>query len=416
MKKNDNSKLPIVDIGPEIIVDMPKPEPDKFLLNISKKLKIYGVSLLIFLVVFLIGMIFIFRNDITVENYQYLIRYLTSADSEYTGNYEPIYFDSTGSTRVDIFHSDLAVLKGSGITLYNMLGNETLNYSLSYSNPILISDGKYMLTYDLGGYTFDLFNNFSKLESQTYEYPISNAAISSEGMYAVVTKSLEYQSVVYLYDHNFNLLSKISKDKFVMGISINDSASEILVLSAYAENGVYKTEISTYHPYEQEPSSSEILSGCLGIKCDYHSDGSYTVLTSDSIRFYDSNHNLTGEYEFTDITPSKCEMGDSATIITYNKNVVGSTTNSIIFDNRGEILCSCTVDSNIIDIALVNSNAYLLGDGIIYELTPENALTRTATVEGGATSVFAADLTTLICGYTSMAQPILIEDNFENIR
>lgn len=412
MKKKDKRSLPVKEAAPELTVEAPRPEPTQYYIDLAHDLKITKLVLIIFLVVFLLSMIMIFRKDITVENYRYLIRLYTSSESSYTGNYQAIYYDSSGATRLGMFHGDLAVLKKDGVTLYNMRGDATMDQSVSYADPALITGGKYMLTYDIGGSNFDLFNNFSRLSGETFDYPISTAAVSPEGMYAVVTKSLEYQSVVHLYDHNFKLLTRISKDKYVMSVALTDDGSELLIVSSYTKDGSFNTEIMTYEPYTDTAKSSDIRTGAMGVTAGYHADGSYTVLCTDAILFYDADDNLVSTYYLGGITPNKCVIGEDCTLITYNRNAVGSATAVMVFTNDGAELLSTNADEKVVQAVCRTDKIFLLCTGKLVEIDRASGEVRTAPVDSGASALFSADENTLIVGYSNMVKAYAVEDLF----
>ncbi len=413
MKHDKKSRLPAVEIGGELTVDRPKAEPNEYYIDLSRHIKITKMLLILFLVIFLLGMITIFRNDITLENYQYMIRIFTSSGSgDYAGDYQPIYFDANGATRLGMFNGDLAVVKRDGVNFYSMGGSSTMEQNVSYSNPALITSGKYMLTYDIGGYSFDLFNNFSRLAGETYDYPISTAAVSREGMYAVVTKSLEYQSQVNLYDHNFTLLTRILKDKYVMGVGISDDASEILVMSVYSENGMYNTEIMTLEPYSNTAKSTYTRPGSMAILGGYHSDGSYTVLSSDALLFFDKDDELVKEYPIGVITPTKCIVSSDCTILAYNENIVGSTTEMIIFSPDGEQIASLELDDKLIDADCDGNDVYMLCNDALIHFDIDTLKTKKSLLEGGGSSVFIVDAETVLVSYSNKVQPYSVESLF----
>lgn len=415
MKNNKKSQLPSVEIGGELTVDRPKAEPNEYYIDLSRHIKITKMLLILFLVVFLLGMITIFRHDITLENYQYMIRIFTSSgNSDYAGDYQPIYFDANGTTRLGMFNGDLAVVKRDGVNFYGMSGSNTMNQKVSYSNPALITNGKYMLTYDIGGYSFDLFNNFSRLAGETFDYPISTAAVSREGMYAVVTKSLEYQSQVNLYDHNFTLLTRILKDKYVMAVGISDDASEILVMSVYSENGKYSTEIMTLEPYSNTAKSTYNRVNSMAILGGYHADGSYTVLCSDALLFFDKGDNLINEYPINAITPTKCIVSSDCTILAYNENIVGSTTDIIVFSNDGEQITTLKLDDKLIDVDCSESIVYMLCNNDLVRLDLNDPEPQKQRLEGGGSSVFIADAETVLVSYSNKVQPYSVQGLFGN--
>ena len=413
MRKKDTRALPAAASAPELTVQAPRPEPTQYFIDLSRNFKIAKLILILVLVVFLLSMIMIFRKDITLENYQYLIRLYTSSEVSYNGNYQAIYYNSSGTTKLGMFHGDLAVLKKDNVTLYNMRGDSTMDQSVSYADPALITGGKYMLTYDIGGNSFDLFNNFSRLAGETYDYPISTAAISPEGMYAVVAKSLEYQSVVHLYDHNFKLLTRISKDKYVMDVAITDDASELLILSSYAKDGMFNTEIMTYEPYTETAKSTDVRVGAMGVMAKYHADGSYTVLCTDALLFYDADDNLVSTYRLAGITPSGCVISSDCTVLTYTRNAVGSATAVLVFANDGAEIINTGTDEKVIQAVCGTEKIYLLCTGKLAELDRQTGEVRTTALESGAGSLFLADENNIIVGYSNMVKAYPISSLFE---
>lgn len=411
MKKKTKPTLPSYDAVSELTVE-PKPEPTQYLIDVSNRLKAAKLITIVFLVVFLLSMIMIFRKDITLENFQYMIRLYTSSELSYNGDYQEIYYDSSGTTKLGMFHGDLAVLKRDGVSLYNMKGSALMQQALAYTNPALITSGKYMLTYDIGGNTFDLFNNFSRLSGESFDYPISSAAVSPEGMYAVVSKSSDYQSVIYLYDHNFNLLSRISKNKYVMGMAIADDASELLIVSSYSNEGVYNTEIMTYEPYTDTARSTVVRGGSMGVMCGYHSDGSYTVLCTDALLFFSADDELTASFPLAGITPTKCVIAEDCTVLTYNQNAVGNATTVLVFSNDGAEPQRFLSPEKVIYTACMGKKIYLLCSTSVIEFDRESGSTRSAVPTAGGTSIFSVDESTFIIGYSNMVKAYDVEALF----
>ena len=231
-------------------------------------------------------------------------------------------------------------------------------------------------------------------------------------MYAVVTKSLEYQSEVNLYDHNFTLLTRILKDKYVMGVGISDDASEILVMSVYSENGSYSTEIMTLEPYSNTAKSTVTRAGSMAILGGYHADGSYTVLCSDALLFFDKDDNLIEEFSLGAITPTKCIISDNCTILAYNENIVGSATKVMVFVPEGEEMTSLVLEEKLIDVACENNTAYMLCNEKLIKLDIKSQKTEIGSIEGGGSAVFAADSSTVLVSYSNKVQPYSAENLF----
>ncbi len=410
MRKN-NSRDIGESISPELEVS-PVPEVNEYYIDISNKLKTAKFIILLFLIVFILFMISVFRHDVTLENFKYLVRFISSADTVYSAAFEDIYYDASGVLAVDMFNEDLVTAKTDTVQFYDTSGSKVAEYEMSQANPTMITGGKYLLIYDLGGNTIELYNNFSNLTSISYDYPISCAAVSSEGMYAVVTKGLEYQSVIYLYDHNFNLISKIFKDKYIMDIKISDSGDKLLCVSSVAKNGDFRSEIMTYSPYSDAQESTVDLEGAFAVGCGFFSDGGYAVLTDRSFNFYNSSNELINKYELGNLVPTDVMILDEYAVLCYNENIVGSDSKVVVFDPEGNMGAEAKTEDKIMNTSAYGNDLYLLCDTIIYRLDMSDGDIYRAEVEAGATGIYVCDGNSLLVGYSGSAKVYKIGELF----
>lgn len=385
---------------------------NEYYIDIANKFKTAKYAILIFLVAFILCMITIFRNDITLENCKYLIRFFSSGASVYQSSYEPIYYDTAGVIDIKLFNSNLVTIKNDGVDFYDMKGNNTESYNINYVDPTVVTKGKHLLVYDLGGNSFELFNNFSRLAGETYNYPISCAAVSNNGMYAVVTKSLDYQSVVHLYDHNYNLITEISKNKYITDIKINSKGTKLLLTCAYVEDGQFISEVVSYVPYTEKEAGNHIIENSFAVVCGFHANGGYSILTDSSLLFFNENDKKISEFELGNIVPNDCLILDDCVVLSYNKNIVGSQSEIMIFSPEGEKLHTIPVEDKILDSACFDEDLYLLLDNKIAYINTENGKTKSCEIEAGANGIYICDKEELVIGYSNMARAHIIEELF----
>ncbi len=401
----DTGRTPELEVHPEAVVN-------EYYIDIANKFKTAKFIAIILLVVFMLFMISVFRSDVTLENFKYLIRFFASANTVYSGEYENIYYDTVGVVDVDIFNADLVTVKNDAIDLYDMNGSNVASYDISQVTPTVVSRGKYMLVYDLGGNSAQLFNNFSMLTSLTYDYPISCAAVSGEGMHAVVTGSLDYQSVIYLYDHNFNLISKIYKDKYITDIKIDQAGKKLICTAVLAENGGFISEIMTYEPYTDKEESKLSLPGSFAVNCGFFSDGGYGVLADTALIFFDKNNTQISNYSLDAIVPTNCLILDDYAVLCYNENIVGSQSRVLVFSTNGEIIVDTAVDDKIIDTASYMEHLYLLTEGKLNSVNMETGKLLFAPVDSAASGVYVCDKNSVVVDYSNMAKAYKTADIF----
>jgi len=391
------------------------PNENQYYLNIAKKYKSSKSIITIVFVVYLLLMIVLYRDQITMENFRYLIKYLDTSSPEYTGQTRTIYYDPAAELRIDLYKGDLAIARNKSVDLYNMIGNVMVNYDINYTQPIMLTSKQNMLVYSQGDYSYTLNNSFSQLHSETLKYPISGAAISDSGVYAIVSKSVEYRSAVYIYDKNFNLISQILKDKLVMDVQINSSGNEILTIAAYNSGGEFHTEIMTASPHSETENSVDIQSSTFGIKAKYNSIGGYVVACDNQLLFYDLNHNLINTFSYKSYIPLIDYLGNDFTAIVFNENIVGNNNNIYIFNKYGELVYNDILNGQISDITGNDEYVYILfNDGIAQINISGNEVRQKKFDRAGSIRVLLKDSDKIIICYSQNAYIYVIEEFFES--
>ncbi len=382
------------------------PSTDRYYGRIGGLLRASKYITLIVMLIYLLLTIAVYRKELTVENFRYLIKYFDSSSTEQSGglkNYRDIYFDATSEIMLGLYQSDLAVVKSDSVDIYNMLGNNTLSFPISYAKPVLLSDGKYMLTYALGEYSYTVNNAFSQLHSETLEYPISGAAMSDTGLYAIATRSLEYKGTVRVYDESFDPISVVSKDKYITDVDLTADADELLVTSVYNADGEFRSEVMTISPRSDKPRATISVDGSMAVRARYNGDGGYVVIFDDHIRFYDSSDSLEREKSFGGNVPTNYLIGDSYSAIVMSENAVGSRGNITIFDNHGREEFSTLLDGRIIDIEADEKYVYVLFEDSLSRIDPIAGKVESAPLESGCLSLVLKDHDVVLVCYTNRA-------------
>lgn len=389
-----------------------EPKENKYYSAISRRWRLAKFASLLLLIAFLLAVISFYRSSLTVENLRYLVRYLDKSSPEYTGNYRTIYFDSSNKQQLGVYKGELAVLGENSLTLYNMLGNSTLSYSVSCTTPMLLTSDKYMLVWSVGENSFTVSNAFSKLYSGSCDYAIYGAALSDSGMFAVVSNTMEYRGAVYIYDQNFNLVSRILKDKLVMQVCFNKAGTRAMVLSAYNENGSYVSELMAIDPYSDEPLWTVKLDGSLVCRGAFTSDGGFMVLCDDAMRFYSSSGKEITKYTFTGLVPLTYAFSDSYSVAVFNKNIVGDDNTVVVTDTQGVTIYSATHSGQILDIEVMDDAVYILFDSQVTRINLLTGETTDVGIESGGKSLLLKDSLSLMVCYTHKADTYRIASLF----
>jgi hypothetical protein len=381
--------------------------------GIAFRIKLARYLLLTALIIFLVVMIFAYHSDLTLENLQYMMRYLNTDSPEYTGRYRTIYFNQSDKLQVGSYKGELAVVDEKSVTLYNMLGNSTLTYSINMQTPMLLTSDRYMLVYGLGENTFTVSNAFSKIYSETLEYPIWGASIS-DNLFAIVSNTMEYRSAVTIYDSSFRKISVIYKDKLVMDTVFRDD-SRVAMLSVYNENGGFMTELMIFDPRSETPLSVQTLQGEMGCRVGWLDGGGVVVLTDSALHFYDRNFEPVSTFDFEGKVPQRCALSPRGADVVFSQNIIGSGELVVMLDREGNKLSEVGLDGQILDLVSYEDRIYALFDSKIIRIRTADGGISEAEIESGGKRMLRKDALTLIVAYSQRVKMYRPEELFPEV-
>lgn len=326
------------------------------------------------------------REQITVNNFRFLLKHFDVNSVDSSSNFEILKYSDNGNYVFGYYKDDLVVVSSTGVDFYDMHGNTVLSKSHSMSNPALTVSEDYLYVYDLGNNSYSVYNSFSCIKSATTDRPVNMISAGDTGIFALVTNSAEYRSVVQIYDKGFDLLSEISKNKLVIDVSISPDGKNALILSSETTNeGDFFTEVLMLRPGKSEPVYTVEFDDCFPISCSPLSGGGAGVLCSDRYITFDSSGNVLNEYFFTGKTPTTYVSGGEFAVLTFNKSVIGYDSSAVVFDKNGEIVNDITLSGQCNKSVIQNGYVYIMltdkiarvdlrGGGVMYEKTQSNPI------------------------------------------
>lgn len=141
--------------------------------KVSRRLRILKLALIFVLIAFIIGGLFVLREEFTAENLRFLLRDIGFSSPSLGLDASSLSFDYDTSLRADLYHSDLVLLRRSLLEVYSFSGSRSLSQEVAFSSPALVTGDKYMLAYDIGGSKLGIYNSFSELYTETFDYKIA---------------------------------------------------------------------------------------------------------------------------------------------------------------------------------------------------------------------------------------------------
>ena len=332
--------------------------------------------LLIFLIVFLVIAAVRSPDSISYDNLMFLMKDLGSVYEASGGSFDTITYNPDTTLAFSGFRKNLAVATSAGLRIYEGDGSILFEGKDKFSTPLIEASNRYLLMYDFTGNSFALYNSFARIYTEKTEYEITGADISDSGMFAIVTKTKEYNSAVLLYTKSCKLKNRYLSEDRVIDVSINADGSRICILYFDAENSSFITKIKILKPGENTPITTLELGDVFPLSCEFTSDGKITVLCDKALYFYDENGNLIGSHILGG-EPSAVKLCENGTAIAIPENAVTTTSTVTVLGTSGDVVYTgiTTGKATMIDYK----------DGYIFTLCG-NLLTRTDIGSGEAVS------------------------------
>ncbi|MBQ8510740.1 MAG: hypothetical protein IJ493_12615 [Clostridia bacterium] len=310
----------------------PAPDTNPYYERVARHFRHAKHFTLLVLILFLLASFTFNRSEITIENLQYMMKFISFTNTETSITAPRITYSSSDDTSLGLFIGDLCYLSPQGYWLYDSRGNTIMTESIKYASPELHISEKFTLCYDMGGYSFSIFNTYSKLYSETTEYPVWDADIADDGSFAVASSSRQYRTQVTLYDSDFKPVSRVLKDKYLMDVQCKADGSEVAIMTISTKDGAYYTTIDLVTPGEETARKVCELDG-LGYSL-FYTDGGFAVITDERICFLDEELTLRGAAELdSSLAMADC-AGKYLTCI-FKSGVVGNSYTAVIYDVSG---------------------------------------------------------------------------------
>ena len=368
--------------------------PSQRLANRFRRIKILCVILLIS---FLVAMVVLFRDSITIENMRYFLRYLDTRQAQ-SDSVSTIKYDSTSVTDAALFKGGLVLVDPDRIGLYDLNGDSILSVEKSNPAPLCVCNSDMFLVYSIGSNNYQIYNSLTCLHEETLDYPISFACVSEKGYYLIGTKSMEYRSMINIYDADFEMIYQWSSpDKYLFGAAIRPDGREFAAASLYSNlDGSCTMVLSLYRTDSEQVKQELSLQNEVPLSLHYTGKDKLVLFTDCGVYFYDENLKVLAQHSFDGFSPVSAQTLGEYSYFALNRNVVGSDHEVTILDDKGEILYRGALHGEIADCTQNNGVFYFLMAREILCVEPATGTVSSLEISDGAQGLLVTDNDLLI--------------------
>ena len=351
-------------------------------------------QVVLYLALFAFVILSFFRNTelITYQNFYYFFKDLNaSAETVDVLASDSVSYPTSDEQSFALYRKGLAVAGNNGVTLFTATGRQTLSKSFQYQNPIAVGSGKYLLVYEMGGVQYSLYNSYTQIYSGKSEHAIYGAAVSDSGMYALISYSEEYTSVVSLYSSHFSLLNRYNKNGYVMDAALNEKGSRLALLTSSTENGLFKTELTLHTPRKGEDGITVPIGGTLGLSASFTASGDVDVLCGDGYYHVSTEGKVVSDFDFDERELICAELGEDGAAFCLRSSAISEKNHVIVFDKNGKMLYNDVVTDVAEEICRRGDGMFLLTSTGISRLDLRNKTFEQYTVHTDQRRLLAVD-------------------------
>jgi len=195
---------------------------------------------------------------------------------------------------------DLVLLTDTQVSIFNSQGKRTASYEHGYTNPICLTNGDRVLTFDRGGKKFRVDSRSKQLYSGSSDFAIVAADIALSGQVAVAGGSKYYQSSVTVYDQEYDQIYIRETADLVTGVCLTNNGRGMAVTSVAAVNGSLDSTITFFDFGSEDPVASLSLPGELVLSTAYvgRSSAALQVITDQRALTCSPKGEVTASYGF----------------------------------------------------------------------------------------------------------------------
>ncbi len=383
--------------------------------RIAKRMRLWMAVLIGVMAIFIVVMFSTNREEITVENLQYFLRYIDTRQAEKSATTDAIVYNDTESiVRFGVYKNGLVVVGHDRVQIYDLTGEAILDINQSNAAPQLVASDTYMLIYNIGGTTFQVYNSLSKEYEESLSYPISCAAVGDSGAFLVATRAMEYRSVVTVYNKKFEQVYRwYTPDKLVMDADFRDGDREFLIAAiGTTKDGVVYSEIILCETDKEEKKAQFRIQDEIIYRARYTDDAGYILIGGKAIYYYNAAGELVNTVSYAGFTPDTVDTNGELAYFSLNKNIVGSNYEVTVTNDVGDILYCGNVNGEITKALLHKNALYLLFDRSVLRISLETGSQIEKEITANCITLESLDSETLMLCYANETRIINIDTFF----
>ncbi|MBQ8911524.1 MAG: hypothetical protein IJY89_03035 [Clostridia bacterium] len=337
--------------------------PDKYYVKLSAVSRFWRYVVTFTLLIFAVGMTFLFREEITAENFGLLLRNVSFSFPGEKVEFTTVRYDADLKMDFAAYKEYFSVATTKSLRLYDHRGHIALDTELNMTDPVLDAGQKYVMVYDREGHEYIVCNSISLLYSGKESNPVYCADLCDEGSFLVVTMSSGYRSLIKVYNKGFNLQREVPVDRHPLTARLSPDGKTMLFLSyATNDNGALEGFVNLYDLTDKTSLICENVYKSVPLYGSVTNEGAVVVF-SEGVRFFDRMGRQRAFLSFEGKTPLRCDVKDDLLAVLFEEDSVTGEYTLMAFDlGQARLLRTVPYTGRISGLFVCGDSVYLTED------------------------------------------------------
>lgn len=316
-----------------------------------------------------------------------------------TGSY-PVDLSGTGARRLAQIEDYTVVLTDSHLTYLNGSGAEVARYGCAYSQPLLRTEGKYVLVAEQDSRRLQLTTRNKAVLEWESDLNIRSVALNTLGQTAVLTEGPQgYAVQVKIYDKEGKVLYTRSSNRMVTDVALSPDGTTVSLVSVEAADGTLSTRLEVFSLASAAPEAQCVhtVSDTLLYRAAYLSDGTLAAVHEQGVVLMNTHSGAVTTYQPEGMRVLGYAVGGDG--IALALRAYGDTADGEvqIVSSSGGVLHGTGFDGEFRHLSGFGGRYALLTDGYAQALTA-NGVTEKVAVQADGRQVLHIDGKIVVMG------------------
>lgn len=339
--------------------------PKVYLETFARRTGAVKYCVLFLLIVFLAFGFTFFSENLTIDNFRYMLKFMSIDMDAVIDDGSMITFDTGGEPHAMILNGDLAIADGNGVQVFDMSGERFLKESVLFDEILCGTNGNYLIAGEMGGSKLYHYSVYARIATQDFDYPVYGLSTVQSGHYGVLTAAQGYRSGIEVYDgENRIVFNYYFADRYASSIAVSQNGKNAAcTVISNTQSGEFLTQLYIFDTADPDNVKCIDFVDEMPYGAFYRKDGKLAVITDKALRFFASGGQLSGEAYFSYGGIKGFFFSDSYIAVTFNSEGLSNGSNAVFYDENGEIEGSILYTNDISSINIIGEYAYIYSIG-----------------------------------------------------